>query len=118
MANGSVSSTTFSTAVRGAILSNPLLPPEAVGLVDFLSDLLVLSSQDDEQVSASDIVYANTASNGVGVVDVTQDALTVTLHEVDEAVAFGNLYDDPAALEAVFSTRTFTVQDGQLLAGR
>jgi len=51
------------------------------------------------------------------VLEATPEALLVTLYEIPSDQIFTSYYDDPAALDDLFQTVTFTVQDGELIPG-
>ena len=51
------------------------------------------------------------------VVEATADTFEVTIHEISTEHVFTSFYDDPDDLADLFTTTTFTVQDGVLTPG-
>ncbi len=114
-----VSSGTFGELVARTVASNPILGQvEGLdALIAGLGLLLQISATDDTHVP-SDILYADTNQHGYGLVEVTADALYLTLEEIPSTEALTSYYDDPSAAIAKFRTTVFTIRDGQLLPGR
>ena len=114
-----ISSSSYAEMVQSAIASDPILG-QIPGLEELLAHfdaLLQISSLDDEHVSPSDILYADTDVDAFVVVEATADAFEVTIHEISTEHVFTNFYDDPDGLADLFTTTTFTVQDGVLTPG-
>ena len=85
-------------------------------LIPYLGFLHQISASDDT-VTPSDIAYTTTDMNGYMVVSVTEDAVGVSLMEYPTAEVETSYYDDPAALDALFTETAYTVSEGQLLPG-
>ena len=100
------------------IASDPILGqiPGIEELVAFLGPLLQLSVLDDN-VSPSDILYADTESDAFVIVDATADALQVTIYEILADHVFESFYDNPDGLADLFTATSFMVQDGVLTRG-
>ncbi len=114
-----ISSSSYAELVGSAIASDPILG-QIPGMDDLLvhfDALLQISSLDDELVSPSDIVYADTDVDAFVVIEATADAFEVTIHEISTEHVFTSFYDDPEALSDLFEVTTFTVQDGVLTPG-
>jgi alkaline phosphatase D len=114
-----ISSSSYAEMVQEAIASDPILG-QIPGLEELLAHfdaLLQISSLDDERVSPSDIVYADTDVDAFVVVEATADAFEVTIHEISTEHVFTSFYDDPDGLADLFTATTFTVQNGQLIPG-
>jgi alkaline phosphatase D len=114
-----ISSATIGEEVARRIASDPILGqiPGLDQLAQALGLLLQVSSFDDELVSPSDIVYTNTGAHGFMIMDVMADSLRAVMYEIPEDATHTSYYDDPAALDALFTMMPFTVQDGQLIPG-
>ena len=65
-------------------------------------------------MSSSDILYANTYSHGYGIIDVTADAFTILIQQITSDEIGTSYYDNPEALDELFSTLMFSIQDGIL----
>jgi alkaline phosphatase D len=79
-----ISSSSYAELVGSAIASDPILG-QIPGLDDLLvhfDALLQISSLDDELVSPSDIVYADTDVDAFVVIEATADAFEVKIHEI------------------------------------
>ena len=114
-----ISSSSYAEMVQNAIASDPILG-QIPGLEELLAHfdaLLQISSLDDEHVSPSDIVYADTDVDAFVVVEATADAFEVKIHEISTDHVFTRFYDDPEALADLFEVTTFTVQEGVLTPG-
>ncbi len=114
-----ISSSSYAELVGSAIASDPILG-QIPGMDDLLvhfDALLQISSLDDELVSPSDIVYADTDVDAFVVIEATADAFEVTIHEISTEHVFTSFYDDPDGLADLFTATTFTVQDGVLTPG-
>jgi alkaline phosphatase D len=85
-------------------------------LVENIAMLLQVSTVGDPY-STSDIAYANTWAHGFSVLEAGPEALLVTLYEIPSSEIFTSYYDNPEALDTLFQTLTFRVQDGQLIPG-
>jgi hypothetical protein len=79
-----------------------------------LATLLQISTVGDPYTT-SDIVYANTWAHGFQVMEAGPEALLVTLYEIPSDEIFTSYYDNPEALDSLFQTVTFRVQDGELI---
>jgi len=114
-----ISSSSYAEMVQNAIASDPILG-QIPGLEELLAHfdaLLQISSLDDEHVSPSDIVYADTDVDAFVVVEATADAFEVKIYEISTDHVFTRFYDDPEALSDLFEVTTFTVQEGVLTPG-
>jgi len=113
-----ISSSSYTEEVIRRIASDPILGqiPGIEELVAFLGPLLQISVLDDN-VSPSDILYANTESDAFVIVDATADALQVTIYEILADHVFESFYDNPDGLADLFTATSFTVQDGVLTRG-
>jgi alkaline phosphatase D len=109
------SSESFRDEVLNVIESDPSLSgiPGIGQLVAQLDLLLTVSSQ-DPAVTPSRIAFSDTGSSGFVVMTATADGLTATYHLIDAVESRVSYYADPGALEHLFSTRSFRVQDGVL----
>jgi len=116
--SSAISSSTVGDEVAGRIASDPILSqiPGIEALVDNLATLLQISSLNDA-VTPSDIIYANTFAHGFQVMEAGPEALLVTLYEISSDEIFTSYYDDPEALDDLFQTLSFRVQDGELIPG-
>ena len=65
----------------------------------------------------ADILYAGTESLGFSVVAVAGDTLQVEIYEIDADEASTSYYDNPDALDDLFWSTSYTVQDGELTPG-
>ena len=113
-----ISSSSYTEEVMRRIASDPILGqiPGIEELVAFLGPLLQLSVLDDN-VSPSDILYADTESDAFVIVDATADALQVTIYEILADHVFESFYDNPDGLADLFTATSFMVQDGVLTRG-
>jgi len=113
-----ISSATIQDEVANRILDDPNLGDvEGIEeLVDNLALLLQISTLDDN-VTPSDIVYARTDSHGFSIIEADPEALHVTIWEIASDEIGTSYYDDPAALDDLFSSTSFTVEDGELIPG-
>ena len=68
-------------------------------------------------MSPSNILYANTFSHGYGIVDVTADAFTIRSRRSPSDEIGTSYYDDPEALDELFTPIMFTIRDGVLAPG-
>ncbi len=109
------SSESLQELILGALQRHPILGqlPGLDELVALFGPLMQLTSQDDS-VTNSDIVGVDLKASGYMLVDVTADALTSTMVTMDSEETRNNYYDDPDALEDIFSEHIYTVQDGQV----
>jgi len=113
-----VSSATNAEMALRTALSDPILG-QIPGLEEILANyglLLQISSQ-VPGVSPSDILYQNTWSHGYGIVDVTADAFTILIQEISSDEIGNSYYDDPEALDELFTPVMFTIRDGVLAPG-
>jgi len=114
-----ISSSSYAEMVGSAIASDPILG-QIPGMDDLLvhfDALLQISSLDDELVSPSDIVYADTDVDAFVVIEATADAFEVKIHEISTEHVFTSFYDNPEALADLFEVTTFTVENGELTQG-
>jgi alkaline phosphatase D len=106
--------TSAELALRTA-LSDPILG-QIPGLEEILANygLLLQVSSTSPEVSPSTIMYQNTWSHGYGIMDVTADAFTITLQQISSDEISTSYYDDPEALDDLFTTLVFEIRDGLL----
>ena len=88
--------------------------PELPALVQGLDTLLMVSAQDDEHVSPSDLLAAMTWANGYTVLEAGPEAFRAVYTLLPAETALRSLYDQPAALDALATVRTFEIHDGAL----
>jgi len=113
-----ISSSTNGEIVARTIASDPILGqiPNIDAIVAQYALLLQVSSL-SPTVSTSDILYDNTFSHGYGILDVTPDTLTFTIQEMPSEEVATSYYDDPEALDELFSTVVFTIENGEIRPG-
>ncbi len=113
-----ISSATNAELVMRFILADPILG-QIPGIEELLSNygLLLQVSAMDPTVSLSNIWYQNTWSHGYAIADVTPDAFTVTLQEISSDEISTSYYDDPEALNDLFTPLMMTIRDGVLAPG-
>ncbi len=113
-----ISSSTAGEIVTRFIESDPILG-QIPGLDQILQyyGLLLQWSAANPAVSPSDIVYDNTWAHGYGIMDVTADAFTATLEEIPSSEIGTSYYDDPEALNDLFTPIVFTIEDGAIRRG-
>ena len=113
-----ISSSTNGEIVARTIASDPILG-QIPGIEDIIAQyaLLLQVSSLSPAVSPSDILYANTFSHGYGILDVTTDALTFTIQEIPSDEVGTSYYDDPEALDELFTPIQFTIEDGVIRPG-
>jgi alkaline phosphatase D len=111
------SATSAEMALRTA-LSDPILG-QIPGLEEILANygLLLQVSSMSPEVSPSTIFYQDTWSHGYGIMDVTADAFTITLQQIPSDEISTSYYDNPEALDDLFTTLMFTIRDGVLAPG-
>ena len=111
------SATNAELMMRGA-LSHPILGqvPGIEALFENWGLLLQLSSMSD-QVSLSNIVYASDSSHGYSVIDVTAGAMKILMQEISDDEIGTSYYDNPEALDDLFTPVRFTIRDGELIPG-
>jgi alkaline phosphatase D len=114
-----ISSSTNGEIVLRTILNDPILGqiPGIEQIVAQYGLLLQVSATDDALVSPSDILYTNTWSHGFGILDVFPDRLTVTIQEISSDEIHTSYYDEPEALDQLFTPVMFTIQDGAIRPG-
>jgi len=114
--SSAISSSTVGDEIAGRITE--ILPPGPGTdlLLENLATLLQISTVGDPYTT-SDIVYANTWAHGFQVMEAGPEALLVTLYEISSEEIFTSYYDSPEALDSLFQTLTFRVQDGELIPG-
>lgn len=105
-----VSSTTFGTFISSAL---PALisafTPEQKQLVE---RLLVTELDNTLQAGFSKLKFADSKRNGYLLLRVEADRVTASYYLVDPSELAEPLYDDPEALNNLFSTRHFVLQNG------
>ena len=113
-----ISSSTSGEIVSRAIASDPILG-QIPGIDQILQyyGLLLQVSAADPGVSPSDIIYDNPWAHGYGIMDVTTDTFTITIQEISSDEIGTSYYDNPEALDALFTPLMFTIKDGLLAAG-
>jgi alkaline phosphatase D len=113
-----ISSATNGEIVVRTVLSDPILG-QIPGIEQILQNyaLLLQVSATDPAVSPSNILYANTFSHGYGIIDVTSDAFTILIQEIASVETGTSYYDDPQALDDLFTPLVFTIRDGVLAPG-
>ena len=113
-----ISSSTNGELVMRAVASDPILG-QIPGIELILEDyaLLLKESASSPAVSPSNIRYANTFSHGYGIIDVTADSLTILIQEISSDEIGTSYYDDPEALNDLFTPIMFTIRDGVLAPG-
>lgn len=113
-----ISSSTNAEIALRVILSDPILG-QIPGIEEIMANygLLLQVSSMGTGVSASDILYQNTWSHGYGIIDVTEDAFTVLIQEIPSNEVGTSYYDDPDALDGLFTPIMFTIRDGVLSPG-
>ena len=99
-------------------LSDPILG-QIPGLEEILANygLLLQISSTSPEVSPSTIMYQNTWAHGYGIMDVSSDAFTIILQEISSDEIGTSYYDNPEALNDLFTTLMFTIRDGVLAPG-
>ena len=110
-----VSSSVLGYEVLRQVMADPQLSqvPGIDGLVQMVGPLLQASSL-DPAVSPAAVVSDDAFSNGFVIMEVDPDRLTATYYLIDAVHTPVSYYDDPTTLESLFTTRTFTVENGQL----
>ena len=86
--------------------------------MQFLGLLLQISSLDDVNVSTSDIKYTKTDSHGFAIMKADAEKLNVLFYQIPDIETLTSYYDDPGALDELFTVMPFTVQDGELTIGQ
>ena len=110
-----VSSQTVEQEVLGLVMSDPALSQVSgiQQLVQSIGDIMQVSSQ-DPAVSPAKILAVWPNSHGCVLLTAAPDALTATYYLIDASEIGTNHYGDPAALNSLFQTTTFTLQGGVL----
>jgi alkaline phosphatase D len=113
-----ISSSTNGEIVIRVVGSDPILG-QIPGIEEILQNyaLLLQVSSMSPSVSSSDILYANTFSHGYGIIDVTADAFTILIQEISSDEIGTSYYDDPEALDELFTPLMFTIRDGEIAPG-
>jgi alkaline phosphatase D len=113
-----ISSSTSAEVVLRTILSDPILG-QIPGIEDIVANygLLLQVSSTSADVSPSTIMYQDTWSHGYAVMDATADAFSITLQQISSEEIGTSYYDDPGALDALFTPLMFTIRDGVLAPG-
>ncbi len=116
--SSAISSSTIQDAIGRRIADDPILGGiEGLDdLVENLALLLQISTLDDN-VTPSDIVYTKTDTHGFSVISAGTEAFHVTIWEIDSDEIGNSYYDDPDALDDLFSSTSYTVEDGELIPG-
>jgi alkaline phosphatase D len=110
-----ISSATNGEIVIRVALSDPILG-QIPGIEQILESyaLLLQVSSLGPAVSPSDILYANTFTHGYGIMDVSADAFDILIQQISSDEIGTSYYDDPEALDALFSPLRYTIQNGVL----
>jgi len=110
-----VSSQTLVQGVTMIVLADPVLSqiPGIVQVVRLLGELVQISSL-DPAVSPARILANWGDSHGCVVLTAAPDSLTATYYLIDSAQVGTNYYNDPASLDSLFTTHTYTLKGGQL----
>ncbi len=113
-----ISSSTGGEIVARTIASDPILGqiPGIDAIVAQYGLLLQVSSL-SPAVSPSNILYDNLFSHGYGVIDVNAERLTFTIQEMPSEETSTSYYDDPEALNELFTPIQFTIEDGEIRPG-
>ena len=113
-----ISSSTNAEIALRVILADPILG-QIPGIEEIMANygLLLQVSSLGPGVSPSNILYQNTWSHGYGIVDVTADSFTITIQEISSDEIGTSYYDDPEALDELFTPLMFTIRDGVLAPG-
>jgi alkaline phosphatase D len=110
-----ISTATYGDLAQRFILADPILG-QIPGIENIIANygMFLQISASNPEVSPSSIVYQNVWAHGYGIVDVTADAFTITFQQISSDEIHTSYYDNPEALEALFSPLMFTIQDGVL----
>ena len=113
-----ISSSTNAEIASRVIASDPILGqiPGIEELLENYGQLLQISAA-GPAVSPSSILYQNTWAHGYAIIDVTPDAFTVLIQEIPSDEISNSYYDDPDALNELFTPLMFTIPDGVLTPG-
>jgi len=113
-----ISSSTNAEIVLRVIASDPILG-QIPGIEDIIANygLLLQISAASPEVSPSNILYQNTWSHGFAIMDVTPDAFTILIQQIPSDEIGNSYYDDPEALDDLFTPVMFTIRDGVLAPG-
>jgi alkaline phosphatase D len=113
-----ISSSTNAEIVLRVITSDPILG-QIPGIEQIIAQygLLLQISALNPEVSPSNIRYQNAWSHGYAVMDVTADKFTFTIQEIPSDEIGTSYYDDPEALDDLFTPIVFNIQDGLLTLG-
>ena len=113
-----ISSSTNAEIASRVIASDPILGqiPGIEELLENYGQLLQISAA-GPAVSPSTILYQNTWAHGYAIMDVTPDAFTVLIQEIPSDEIGNSYYDDPEALNELFTPIMFSIQDGMLVPG-
>ena len=114
-----VSSATNAEIALRTALSDPILG-QIPGLEELLANfgLLLQVSAMDPAVSPSNILYQNTWSHGYAIIDVTADKFTILIQEIPSEEIGTSYYDDPEALNDLFTPVMFNIQNGDTVNPR
>ena len=69
------------------------------------------------RVKRSSSASSSTWSHGYGIIDVTADAFTILIQEIPSNEVGTSYYDDPDALDDLFTPVMFTIRDGAIAPG-
>lgn len=113
-----ISSATNAEIALGVVLSDPILG-QIPGIEEIIAQygLLLQVSAASPEVSPSNILYQNTWAHGYAIMDVTADKFTITIQEISSEEVRASYYDDPEALNALFTPIMFNIQNGVLAPG-
>jgi len=113
-----ISSSTNAEIASRVIASDPILGqiPGIEELLENYGQLLQISAA-GPAVSPSSILYQNTWAHGYAIMDVTPDAFTVLIQEIPSDEIGNSYYDDPDALNELFTPLMFTIRDGVIAPG-
>jgi len=113
-----ISSSTNAEASLRAVLADPILG-QVPGIEELFANwaLLLQVSSLNDNVSLSDILYATAFNHGYGIFDVSAESLTFILQELPSDEVHTSYYDDPEALNELFTPVMFTIEDGAIRPG-
>lgn len=114
-----VSSESEAEEILDELSGHPVLGqlPGLEQLVAALGPMIQLTST-EPSVTSSQIADVNLNENGYLLVDVTADAVTSTMVTVDSSETPTSYYDDPEAVDELFSEHAFVVHDGMVTPAR
>ncbi len=110
-----ISSSTNAESSLRTVLADPILGQIPGIEAIFMNWALLLQiSVSNAAVSPSDILYASAFSHGYGIFDVNSDSFSITLQQIPSDEIHTSYYDDPEALDDLFTTLMFEIRDGLL----